>query len=91
MKPRWRKVLLDLIENKARTALVVLSIFVGVFSIGVIAGAHVIIENDMSASYAANQPANLEFRMADFDKEILTSVRNANGIEEAEVVEMLMV
>jgi putative ABC transport system permease protein len=84
MKPRWRKVLLDLIENKGRTALVVLSIFVGVFSIGVIAGAYVIIANDMSASYAINQPANLEFRMDDFDEQILTTVRNSRGIGDAE-------
>ncbi len=84
MKPRWRKVLLDLIENKGRTLLVVLSIFVGVFSIGVIAGAYVIIANDMSASYAANQPANLELRMEDFDEDILTTVRNTREIGEAE-------
>jgi putative ABC transport system permease protein len=55
MKPRWRKVLHDLIDNKGRTLLVVLSIAVGVFSIGVIAGAYQIISNDMSVSYAANQ------------------------------------
>lgn len=84
MKPRWRKVLLDLYENKGRTALVVLSIAVGVFSIGVIAGAYVIIENDMSASYAANQPANIELRMDEFGEEMLATVRNMHGIEEAE-------
>ena len=84
MRPRWRKVILDLIENKARTLLVVLSIAVGVFSIGVIAGAYVIISNDMSASYAANQPANIELRMADFNEDVLTSVRNMPGIGNAE-------
>ena len=84
MRPRWRKVLLDLWEHKGRTALVVLSIAVGVFSVGVIAGAYVIISNDMSASYAANRPANLEIRMADFDQELLTTVRNAQGIGQAE-------
>jgi putative ABC transport system permease protein len=84
MKPRWRKVFLDLIENKARTLLVVLSIAVGVFSIGVIAGAYVIISNDMSASYAANNPANIELRMADFNDDVLNSVRNMPGIANAE-------
>ncbi len=67
-----------------RTALVVLSIAVGVFSIGVISGAYVIISNDMSASYAANAPSNIELRMADFDESVLESVRNTNGIAEAE-------
>lgn len=84
MKPRWRKVFLDLIENKARTLLVVFSIAVGVFSIGVIAGAYVIISQDMSASYAANHPANIELRMANFDDTVLTSVRDSHGIANAE-------
>ena len=84
MRPRWRKVLHDLFDNKARTLLVVFSIAVGVFSIGVIAGAYQIISNDMSVSYAANQPANIDFLMGNFDEDVLTSVRNAKTINEAE-------
>jgi putative ABC transport system permease protein len=84
MKPRWRKVFLDLFENKGRTLLVVLSIAVGVFSIGVIAGTYVIISNDMSITYAANNPANIELRMDDFDDDMLTTIRNTGGIEDAE-------
>lgn len=83
MKPRWRKVLSDLWDNKSRTLLVVFSIAVGVFSIGVISGAYVIIANDMSASYAANAPANIELRTEDFDRDFLSSVQNAPGIEKA--------
>ena len=37
LNPRWRKVLRDLWGNKTRTALVVLSIAVGVFAVGMIA------------------------------------------------------
>jgi len=84
MKPRWRKVFLDLFENKGRTALVVLSIAVGVFSIGVIAGAYVIISNDMSITYAANNPANIEVRMDNYDEDMLTTIRNTRGIGDAE-------
>src|SRR5215207_1184604 len=84
MKPRWRKVFHDLLDNKGRTLLVVFSIAVGVFSIGVIAGAYQIISNDMSASYASNRPANIELRMANFDDDVLTSVHNQHGVEEAE-------
>jgi putative ABC transport system permease protein len=84
MKPRWRKVFLDLFENKGRTVLVVLSIAVGVFSIGVIAGTYVIISNDMSITYAANNPANIEVRMDDFDEDMLATIRNTRGIEDAE-------
>jgi putative ABC transport system permease protein len=84
MRPRWRKIFLDLFENMTRTLLVVFSIAVGVFSIGVISGAHVIIENDMSASYAANRPANLELRTEDFDRDFLAMLQNASGIVDVE-------
>ncbi len=84
MRPRWRKVLHDLWDNKARTLLVVFSIAVGVFSIGVISGAYVIISNDMSSSYAANHPANVELRMGNFNDDILSSIRNVHGVGDAE-------
>jgi putative ABC transport system permease protein len=84
MKPRWRKVFHDLIDNKGRTLLVVFSIAVGVFSIGVIAGAYQIIAHDMSASYAANNPANVELRMANFDQDVLTAIHNEKGVQDAE-------
>ena len=84
MKHRWRKVLHDLVDNKGRTLLVVFSIAVGVFSIGVIAGAYQIISNDMSTSYSANAPANVELRMTDFDEDVLTSIHNEQGVDDAE-------
>jgi putative ABC transport system permease protein len=84
MKPRWRKVFHDLIDNKGRTLLVVFSIAVGVFSIGVIAGAYQIISNDMSASYSSNLPANIELRMANFDDDVLTLIHNQRGVADAE-------
>jgi putative ABC transport system permease protein len=84
MKPRWRKVIHDLLDNKGRTLLVVFSIAVGVFSIGVIAGAYQIIGNDMSASYSGTSPANVELRMADFDDDMLSLIRNQDGVGETE-------
>jgi putative ABC transport system permease protein len=84
MKPRWRKVIHDLLDNKARTLLVVFSIAVGVFSIGVIAGAYQIISNDMSVSYSANKPANIELRMANFDGDVLSMIQHQGGVEDAE-------
>jgi putative ABC transport system permease protein len=84
MKPRWRKVFHDLWDNKGRTLLVVFSIAVGVFSIGVIAGAYQIISNDMSVSYSANKPANVELRMTDFDEDTLEMIHNQRGVADAE-------
>ena len=84
MKPRWRKVLHDLIDNKGRTLLVVFSIAVGVFTIGVISGAYQIISTDMSISYSAKHPANIEMRMSNFDENVLASIRNQRQVESAE-------
>lgn len=84
MRPRWRKVLADLIENKARTVLVVFSIAVGVFAIGVIAGAYVIISQDLGVTYAANNPANLEIHMVDFDQDLQSAIQNTSGVKDAE-------
>jgi putative ABC transport system permease protein len=84
MKPRWRKVIHDLYDNKGRTLLVVFSIAVGVFSIGVIAGAYQIISHDMSASYAAKNPSNIELRMTNFDDDVLASIKNEKTVKDAE-------
>jgi len=84
MRPRWRKVFHDLIGNLSRTALVVTSISVGVFSIGVIIGAYVIISHDMSASYAANNPMNVELRSTPFGDNLVTTVQNMSGVKDAE-------
>ncbi len=84
MRPRWRKVIHDLIDNKTRTLLVVFSIAIGVFSIGVIAGTYVIISDDMNTSYAANNPMNVEIRTSYFNNDVLASVQDMRGVKEAE-------
>lgn len=84
IRPRWRKILHDLIDNKMRTLLVVFSIAVGVFSIGVIAGTYVIISNDMSASYAANQPMNIELRTDSFNSSLVDTIQNLRTVKIAE-------
>ena len=84
MRPRWRKVLHDLTGNLPRTLLVVVSIVVGVFSIGVITGSYVIISHDMSASYAANNPMNVELRTQDFNSSLLQTVQDMRAVKQAE-------
>ena len=56
LKPRWRKVLGDLWSNKTRTLLVVLSIAVGVFAVGMIGGSSVLLSHDLQAANAATNP-----------------------------------
>ena len=56
--PPWRKVGRDLWGNKSRTLLVVLSIAVGVFAVGLIAGTQAVLFRDMNASFLASNPAH---------------------------------
>jgi putative ABC transport system permease protein len=84
MRPRWAKVLHDLWDNKSRTILAVLSIAVGVFSIGVITGAYVIISSDINTSYAANNPMNIEIRSSPINSAAISMVMNTRGVDEVE-------
>jgi putative ABC transport system permease protein len=84
MRPRWKKVIADLWDNKLRTVLVVLSIAVGVFAVGMIAGAYVIISHDLGASYAANNPANIKYNTDSFDDDLINSLKGLDGVKAVE-------
>ena len=84
VRPRWSKVLADLWDNKTRTLLVVLSIAVGVFAIGTIANAFTILAEDMDASYASVNPANITIITEPFDEDFLSSVQGMPGVLDAE-------
>jgi putative ABC transport system permease protein len=84
--PRWRKILRDLGTNKTRTVLVVLSIAIGVFAIGVVAGSQVILSHDLTASYLAINPANASFYTDSFDDNQVEVIRGMEGIDYAEGV-----
>ena len=84
LRPRWRKVLADLWDNKFRTVLVVASIAVGVFAVGTIGNAYAIIAEDINISYASINPANITIVTETFDEGLLDTVRQVPGVKEAE-------
>jgi putative ABC transport system permease protein len=85
LKPRWRKVLRDLWLNKNRTIIVVLSIAVGVFAVGVIASSQIILSRDLRAAYLATNPAHATLlTFESFDKDVVEAVNNMREVEEAE-------
>ena len=86
LRPRWAKVVADLWGNKARSALVIGSIAVGVFAIGVIAGAYVMLSEDLASSYEASNPANITLVTLPFDDELLDAARRMDGVAAAEGV-----
>src|SRR4030042_3404807 len=55
---RWFKVLNDLAGNKTRTLLIVLSMAVGLFAVGVILSARSILSLGLAESFAAIHPSS---------------------------------
>jgi putative ABC transport system permease protein len=84
IKPRWRKVFADLWDNKTRTFLVVSSIAVGVFSIGMIITAYAIMDNDVDVSYAAAGPANIDITTDRFDDDFIRVIERVEGVAAVE-------
>ncbi len=85
-RPRWRKILSDLWGNRVRTLLVVSSVTVGLFAVGMIATTHGILTQDMRAGYAAHNPANIIIQAGGFDDEIVDMAQQEEGVKEAEGV-----
>jgi putative ABC transport system permease protein len=84
LKPRWSKVFSDLWGDKTRTALVVASIAAGVFAVGMIITAFTILQEDINASYAAANPANIEVWAGPFYEDLIRLVEKVPGVDEVE-------
>jgi putative ABC transport system permease protein len=78
--PRWAKVARDLATYKTRSLLVVLSIAVGVFAIGVIAGTEHIIDSQFNGAYLASNPAHATLSVSPFDDGMLATVARMEGV-----------
>ncbi len=83
LSPRWRKILRDLAANKARTLLVVVSIAVGVFAVGVIVASQMILGTDLSASYLQTNPAHASLYTY-ATEDTLATIRRIPGVAGAE-------
>lgn len=84
LSPRWRKILRDLWHNKTRTIIVVLSIAVGVFAVGMIVSTQIMLNQDMTSSYQSTNPASAFLYPDHFDEEVVDMVRRMDGVAEAE-------
>lgn len=84
LKPRWSKVLSDLWDNKLRTFLVIASIAVGVFSLGTIVNAYVILSQDIGVTFAARNPANIDVTTDAFHENFVRSIEHLPDVLDAE-------
>ncbi len=84
LKPRWSKVFSDLWEDKTRTGLVVASIAVGVFALGMIITAYVILGQDINHSYAITNPPNIEMTTSPFEPDFVRAIAKLPGVGQVE-------
>jgi putative ABC transport system permease protein len=88
---RWTKVFRDLWNNRSRTILVILSIAVGVFAIGLIALTQQALTESLAAQYAALRPADAILASEPaLDDDFVASIRHMRGVDEAEGRRSLM-
>ena len=84
MAPRWKKVFRDLAQSRSRTALVVLSIAVGVFAFGTIIASRVILSSQLRSSFLATNPASAVLTTEPFDDTLVDAAKRVTGVAEAQ-------
>jgi len=84
LPPRWRKVARDLLAHKTRTALVVLSIAVGVFAILVVMGGRGILLGTFAANLPRSNPSTAQLSTAGFGRALVDRVAREPGFSGAE-------
>ena len=86
LRPRWKKVLTDIWGHKLRSVLVIASITIGLFAVGLIISMNIIISKDMKAGYMAVNPANIQIFTTPFDDDLVNALRNLDGVAQVEGV-----
>ena len=82
---RWIKVYRDLWINRSRTILIILSIAVGAFSIGLIGMSQLALIESLNAQYAAMQPADAILQTEPMlDKDFVEGIRHMRDVKEVE-------
>lgn len=84
IRPRWTKVVSDLWGDKTRTSLVVASIAVGVFAVGMIITTFAIISVDINYSFASVNPVNIEIWTDPFYKDFIQVIEKVPGVKGVE-------
>ncbi|GAB4480690.1 MAG: FtsX-like permease family protein [Anaerolineae bacterium] len=81
---RWQKILRDVWGNKTRSLLVILSIAVGVATVGMINNTMHIIRRDLYGIYGDGNPAGVELYVSPFPEQLADAVEGLNEVAYAE-------
>ncbi|MBC7895313.1 MAG: ABC transporter permease [Cytophagaceae bacterium] len=81
---RWRKVLRDVWEHKARTLLVILAMMVGLAGAGTILDAWALVQRATEEGYLSSDPVAATLRTDIVDSALLATVRTVPGVRDAQ-------
>ena len=84
MSVTWRKVWRDLVQHKARSALVVLSTAVGVFALGLVFGLSGVLHGRIADSQRAARLAHITFWGGPFSPQTVHAIGRMSGVAVAE-------
>lgn len=84
MRPRWRKILRDVVSNRTRTILVVVSIAIGVFAFGTILAGLIVTQRELRSAYLQTNPASGTITTTAFDDDLVTAVAHAPHVVAAQ-------
>lgn len=86
IRPRVQKAVADVFGNLVRSLLVVASILVGLFAIGIISSLHENLLRAMREGYAAVNPANIMLTSTYFGDDLVKRVTRLDGVRQAQGV-----
>ena len=80
MSIRWKKILRDLLSNRSRTMLVVLSIAVGIFATGAILGARQVLLREFDRDYANSDRASITLTTTNVSGRVLKQIAQRSDV-----------
>ena len=84
LRPSIKKILRDFVENRSRSLLVITSITIGVFAVGMIGSGYLLLTQGTAASFANNYPAHITITTDPFDDSFVDMISRQEGIRHAE-------
>jgi putative ABC transport system permease protein len=84
MSIQLRKTWRDVVANKSRTIMAILSIAVGIVALSTIVRTHTILTRELQQSYLAIQPASARLALSPFSADFVQSVERVEGVQQAE-------
>lgn len=86
----WRKSFRDLWLCKSRSVLVILSIAISTFTLGIIVNSYSVLSREMLRDFLKAKPAAISFNIAQFDSALLEDLKDYPGVDQVEARRLMV-